>query len=357
MADTPDQSQRTEDPTPKRLREARRKGDAPRSQEITTLAMLCGAMLALWLVSGIMVRTVMKVALPFIDHPHVFVVSGVSLQQLFGNIGLMLGAGFSAFAALMIVSAIAGNMAQAMPVFTAHRMKPELKKISPIAGVKRVFGPSGLVNFLKGVGKLIIITVIMVFALWPSRFDVVELVRADGVGAMAMTRGLILKLLGLTVLAMSIIAGLDYAWQRHSWRQRLRMTREEVRREQKEEEGDPQIKARQRQTREAQMRRRTMAAVKEASVIVMNPTHFAVALKYEAGKTDAPICTAKGRDDLALRMRDEARKLGVPVVQNPPLARALHAGARLDAEIPVEHYEAVAKIIGFIMRRAPGYSA
>lgn len=181
---------------------------------------------------------------------------------------------------------------------------------------------------------------------------VINLLYTEDISVMTVARNLVLKLLMLTVLAMSIIAGLDLAWQRYSWKKRQRMTREELRREQKETDGDPQIKARQRQLRDVQARRRMASAVKEATVVIMNPTHYAVALRYDENDSPAPICTAKGMDELALRMRSIAREHNVPVVENPPLARALHASADLDREIPLEHYEAVAKVIGFIMSKA-----
>lgn len=148
---------------------------------------------------------------------------------------------------------------------------------------------------------------------------------------------------------MAVIAALDYAWSRHEWKKRLRMTKEEVRREMRESEGDPQIKGRQRQQREARARRRMMAAVKDATVLIMNPTHYAVALKYDASANAAPLCVAKGLDDLALRLRARAEESHVPVIENPPLARALYAAVEIDEEIPVDHYEAVAKVIGFVM--------
>jgi len=231
-------------------------------------------------------------------------------------------------------------------------MKPDWKKLSPLAGFKRIFGAQGLINFLKGLGKLVIVGAMMVFALWPDRTMIVSLLYAEDLSVMLTARELVLKLLILTILAMSVISGLDFAWQVQSWKKRLRMTREEVRKEQKETDGDPQIKARQRQLREAQSRRRMTQAVKEATVLIMNPTHFAVALKYESGVNNAPVCTGKGMDELALRMRQIARDHNVPVIENPPLARALHASADLDREIPLDHYEAVAKIIGFVMQKA-----
>jgi flagellar biosynthetic protein FlhB len=231
-------------------------------------------------------------------------------------------------------------------------MKPQLSKISPIAGAKRVFGPSGLFNFAKGVGKLVIVAALLFFALWPDRELLVTSLTADPEMLLNMIKTLTLKLVGLTVIAMIVIAGLDYAFQRHSWKKRLRMTKDEIRRELKETEGDPQIKGRLRQLREGRMRKRMVAAVQDATVLIMNPTHYAVALGYEMGAEAAPTCLAKGLDDLALRMREAAKDHGVPVVENPPLARALYATVDVDEEIPLEHYEAVAKIIGFILKKA-----
>jgi flagellar biosynthetic protein FlhB len=223
--------------------------------------------------------------------------------------------------------------------------------------MKRLFGPPALGNFLKGLGKLAIIGAILVFALWPDHERLAGLPFADERAALALSKELVLKLIAVTVAAMSVVAALDYAFARQQWIKRLMMTREEVKRELKETDGDPQIKGRRRQQREARARRRMLKAVKEASVLIMNPTHFAVALKYESGKTAAPLCVAKGLDDIALRLRAAAEEARVPVVENPPLARALYAAVEIDEEIPVEHYEAVAKVIGYVMGKARAAAA
>jgi flagellar biosynthetic protein FlhB len=160
---------------------------------------------------------------------------------------------------------------------------------------------------------------------------------------------LALKIMAAVTAIMAFVAAADYFWQRHSWYERLRMSVRDVRQEFKEQEGDPTIKAKLRQIRQSRSRKRMMSEVPDATVVVMNPTHFAVALKYEPGM-GAPICVAKGQDNIALKIREIAYRHAVPVVQNPPLARALFKSVELDQEVPVEHYKAVAELIGYVMK-------
>lgn len=354
MADQSDQSQRTEEPTPKRLEDARKKGDAPKSQEVTAAAMLAGGALALWLFSGSAADGVARAGAPFLEHAHDISLDPAALQRLFADVAWRLGAALTGAGLLMVCVAVLANVIQAPPVFTTERMKPQLSKISPLAGFKRIFGPTGFVNFAKGVGKMLIVGAILIYALWPDRGSLTRLLYTDERMLLGAIVAVVLKLIALSVAAMLVIAALDAGYQRHAWRKRLRMTKEEVRREQKEAEGDPHIKAQRRGQREAASKRRMMVAVEDATVVIMNPTHFAVALKYDASgdAAAAPVCVAKGIDELALRMRGVANEHDVPVVENPPLARALHASVALDQEIPLEHYEAVAKVIGFVMAKS-----
>lgn len=352
MADQPDNEQRTEEPTQKRLDDARKKGDAPKSQETIAAVMLAAGVVAIWVFSGPVATALMEVGVVFIGRPHEFAMDAGALQRLFVQIAIAGGASLGAVSVLIIGAALLANTAQARPVFTTERMKPSFKKISPLAGVKRIFGPSGLFNFAKGVGKLVIVGAILVIALWPDREILVTVLYQNADATLMTARDIILKLVGLAVLSMVIIAAFDFAFQRYSWKKRLRMTKEEVKRELKETEGDPQIRARLRQLREQRARRRALAAVKEATVVIMNPTHFAVALDYAMGSERAPVCVAKGVDTLALRMRETAQEHDVPVIENPPLARALYASVEEEQEIPLEHFEAVARIIGYIMAKA-----
>ena len=165
----------------------------------------------------------------------------------------------------------------------------------------------------------------------------------------SITLGLCVKLLASVLGLYFIVTVCDVIYTRFSWLRRQRMTREEVKRESREQDGNPEIKAKIRQIRMQRVKKRMMAAVPKASVIITNPTHYAVALQYERGMP-APICVAKGVDELAKKIREIAGEHDIPIVENPPLARALHATVEIDAEIPVEHYKAVAEVIGFILR-------
>ena len=352
MADQAEQYARTEEPTPKRLADARKKGDSAKSQEVIATVMLIAAAIAFALLLAPMARSTVLMITAFLDHPHDFVVDMPAMTQLFRVVSMTMGAAAGGIAILFMAAALIANGAQAAPVFTVERMKPKLSKLSPIAGAKRVFGPTGLVNFAKGIFKILIVGSILIYALWPDRQQLAGLIQSDERTLLMTMQQSIMKLLTLTIVAMSVIAALDYGYQRHAWMKRLRMTKEEVKREHKESEGDPLVKGQLRQQRESRARRRMMVAVADATVLIMNPTHFAVALRYEDGEEGAPICVGKGQDDLALRMRSIARENDVPVIEDPPLARALHATVDIDDEIPVEHFEAVAKIIGFIFGKS-----
>jgi flagellar biosynthetic protein FlhB len=357
LAEEQDSHQKTEQPTPKRLADARKKGDAPRSAEIPATAMIAAGGLALWLLADSLAARLARLGATFLERPHDFMTDAEGLSAIYANVSLAAGAALGGLALLLVIVAAGAHSVQAAPVLAPDRLKPSLKRLSPVQGAKRLFGPQAIANFLKGVGKLLIIGAILVFTLWPEHERLAGLPFADERAALALSKEGVLKLIAATVAAMSVVAGLDYAFARAQWMKRLMMTREEVKRESKETDGDPQIKGRRRQQREARARRRMMKAVKSASVLIMNPTHYAVALKYESGKTPAPLCVAKGLDDIALRLRAAAEEARVPVVENPPLARALYAAVEIDEEIPVEHYEAVAKVIGFIMGKARAAAA
>ncbi len=349
MAEEQENHQKTEQPTPKRLADARKKGDAPRSAEIPATAMIAAGGFALWLLADDVSVRLVRLGAVFLERPHDFTADAEGLAAIYAKIALAAGAALAGLAVLFVIVAAGAHAVQAAPVLAAERLKPSLKRLSPMEGAKRLFGPQAIANFLKGLGKLGVVGAILVFTMWPDHERLAGLPFADERAALSLAQEGVLKLIAATVAAMSVIAALDYAFARSQWMKRLMMTREEVKRELKETDGDPQIKGRRRQQREARARRRMMKAVKGASILIMNPTHFAVALKYESGKTPAPLCVAKGLDDIALRLRAAAEEARVPAVENPPLARALYAAVEIDAEIPVEHYEAVAKVIGFVM--------
>jgi flagellar biosynthetic protein FlhB len=226
---------------------------------------------------------------------------------------------------------------------------PKLSKISPIAGGQRMFSRDALVNFLKGLVKIGVVGGAVVAVLWPERDRLELMVTLDPAALLPAFQEMGMKVFGAVLAVVTVIALADYVYQRNRWWSRLKMTIQEVRDEFKQMEGDPTVKGRIRAVRNERGRKRMMANVPKATVVITNPTHFAVALKYD--KTmKAPLCLAKGADDVALRIRTLAKEHDVPIVENPPLARALFAAVEVDETIPTEHFKAVAQVIGFVMR-------
>jgi flagellar biosynthetic protein FlhB len=249
-----------------------------------------------------------------------------------------------------------GNIVQHGPLWTAEPLAPKLSRISPLAGAKRLFSKQSLLQVAKGVMKLVIVGGAVIAALWPARGALPDLALEGSGDATAFLFSLTMRVFGTAVAVLAVLAAVDWLVQRQMWLARQRMSVSEMREEFKQSEGDPQIKARIRRLQMERSRRRMMAKVPEATVVVTNPTHYAVALKWDRGM-NAPLCLAKGADRVALRIRALAEEHRVPLVENPPLARALYATVEIDQEVPPEHYRAVAEVIGYVMglrRRAAG---
>lgn len=342
-------TEKTEEPTAKRLEDAHKKGDVPKSQEVNTWFVILGATLLVVFLSESMASDLATVFRAFLEGVHDMPMDGGNLRLMFSKVGaLVLGALALPFFVL-IVFAIAGNVVQHKPLLTTEQVKPKLSKISPIAGWKRLFSATSLVNFAKGIAKFVIVGVIMFFIAWPQRDRLDLMITSDIASLLMIVKDLAIEMLVGVVAILTVIAGLDLMYQRHTWHQKQRMTMKEVRDEHKQMEGDPIVKAKLRQVRMERGRKRMMAAVPEATVVVTNPTHYAVALKYEPGMA-APVCVAKGSDNIALGIRKVAEEHDIPIVENPPLARGLHASVEVDDEIPPEHYQAVAQVVSYVMR-------
>ena len=250
---------------------------------------------------------------------------------------------------ILLLAALGGNIIQHRLVWSFEALAPKLSKISPAAGAKRLFSKQALANLGKGLVKLVLVGSVLTALMWPERGRLEALTRSDPSFVMSLSLSLALKLLGSVVAMLAVVAAADYLFQYRQWYERQKMSLRELKEEFKQTEGDPAIKGRMKQVRQIRMRRRMMAAVPKATVVITNPTHYAVALEYERGM-DAPICVAKGVDAIALKIREVAGEHSVPIVENPPLARALHATVQIDQQIPPEHYKAVAEVIGYVMR-------
>jgi flagellar biosynthetic protein FlhB len=250
---------------------------------------------------------------------------------------------------LLMLAAVAGSIIQHRFVWSTESLKPKLSKLSPAAGLKRMFSVQALANFAKGLIKLVLIGAVMAAMLWPQRSRLEAVVQTDVLATLMLTRSLALQVLAVVIAILFFVAAADYLFQYRQWYERQKMSVRELKEEFKQTEGDPMIKGKIRQLRQSRMRKRMIAAVPKASVVITNPTHYAIALRYESGM-NAPLCVAKGVDALALKIREVAGEHAIPVVENPPLARALHATVEIDQAIPPEHYKAVAEIIGYVMK-------
>lgn len=350
MADEqPDQSEKTEEPTSKRLDDAHKKGDVPKSQEVSTWFMLLAATLMIALASPNLATTMAERLRSFLASPHDMATDWGHIRLVFIDLGGGLLLLLLVPLGLLMAGGLAGNLVQHRIVLSGEPIKPKLSKISPLAGFKRLFSSQSLMNFAKGLAKLTIVSAAMFVIMWPERDRLDVMVRSDISVLLGSVQWLALKLMVGVVAVMTVIAGIDLIYQRHKWHEKQKMTMKELRDEHKQMEGDPTVKAKLRQVRIERGRKRMMANVPRASVVVTNPTHYAVALDYQPGMA-APVCIAKGIDALALKIREIAEENQVPLVENPPLARALYASVEIDDEIPPEHYKAVAQVIGYVMQ-------
>lgn len=352
MSDAPDRDSKTEEATPRKLEQARAKGDAAKTMDLASAGTLAVGASVILVAGNWLARNLVENLTPFFARPDAIELHGAAGMALARHVVL---AAAPAVLIIMLATGVIGAAASLLQTglhVSGEKLKPDLKKISIVKGFERIYGPEGLMQFVKTLVKIVVIGALTWWILAPT------IPQFAGLSALAPAAILpfsleIIKRLVFSIVALTLaIAAIDWLWQRHRFMVRQRMTREEVKEDFKQSDGDPHIKARQRQLRHERSRRRMMQAVPDAAVVVMNPTHYAVALKYEQGQSAAPTCVAKGLDSLALKIRAVAEEAGVPVVEDAPLARALYAVVEIDEMIPPAHYEAVAKIIGFILGQA-----
>src|SRR3984893_16717536 len=348
MADENDTADKTEDPTQKRLDDAHDRGDVAKSQEINTWFVISGGTLVLSTFSG-SIGGIVTPLRNLVANSWMIQADGPGLMALAQNLEYFLIAALGVPLLMLALAAIAGNMLQHRLVWSAESLTPKFSKISPAAGAKRIFGKQAAANFGKGLFKVIALGAVMTAILWPERHRLEAIVRFDPAAVLGATTAMTVHLMSAVVALLAVVAIADYFFQYRQWFERHKMSLQEMKEEFKQSEGDPHIKGRIRQLRQARMKKRMMAAVPTASVIITNPTHYAVALSYERGMS-APVCVAKGVDTLALKIREVADRHDVAIVENTPLARTLHAAVEIDQEIPAEHYKAVAEVIGYVMR-------
>jgi flagellar biosynthetic protein FlhB len=354
MSGGEDEADKEHEASQQKLDQARKDGDIPRSVDLQTAMAIGGFLLALfgfgsWAVQR--VGTAGMVMLDQADRLSTLVMAGGS-----GAVGGMLIAFAAPPLALLLVApalVLATLFATRGIVFAPGKLAPKLSRISPLAAAKQKFGLEGLVEFCKNSAKLGLVSVILYYFL-ASRFeDILASLYLTPAMSAALLARLTLEFLFILFLIQLALGGVDYLWQIYSHRQRYRMSRKEMMDEFKENEGDPHLKAARRQRAQEVATNRMLTDVASADVVVVNPTHFAVALKWDRKKGGAPLCVAKGVDEIARKIRERAAENGVPIHSDPPTARAIHAAVEIGQEIRVDHYRAVAAAIRFAdaMRR------
>jgi flagellar biosynthetic protein FlhB len=286
MSGSEDDAQKTEEPTPRKLSEARNKGQVANSREVSNFAVL-------------------------------------AVSAVVGQTGL---------------------------IWTTDPLTPKLERISPLAGAKRLFSLKSVVELLKGIVKIALVAAIAYMLISPQIEEIEKYVQMDPLESFDELYFLVIKLFVGVVAVLAVLALADFLYQRYEFMKQMRMSIQEIRDEHKQSEGDPMIKSRLRQIRMERARARIMASVPQADVVITNPTHYSVALKYDLDSMGAPVVVAKGVDDVAFRIREVANENDIPIVPNPPLARALFDTVEIDQEIPDDHYKAVAEVISFVFK-------
>lgn len=351
MAET-EKDQKTHDPTDKRLEDARRKGDIAMAPEAKHAAMFVAALVV---VGGAGVYTVQglgSVLVRLWGSADDYRLEAEGAQDFATGLLAHLATGLLPILGMLFAFALLGGLLQGRPTIAWERIKPKWSKLNPFSGLGRMFGKQAMVEFLKTLAKMTMVCGMAAYVLWPRAVGIEAMVGAEpgAIGAAAME--LVSALLKTIAMLVAALALFDIVWQRQAYIKKMRMSLQEIKDEHKESEGDPKIKGKIRQLQMQRARSRMMTAVPDASVVIANPTHYAVALKYDHGAMAAPVVVAKGVDSLALKIREIAEAAGVPVVENVPLARALYASAELDRPIPTQHYAAVAEVISYVMKLA-----
>ncbi|NIA69431.1 flagellar biosynthesis protein FlhB [Pelagibius litoralis] len=354
MAGEDDDSQKTEEPTGKRLSDAREKGQVARSQEVSHWFMI----LALAIVVGIFSESLMTdfggLLQPYLQQPHLMPLDNGALKEMLSGTAVdILRVSAIPLAIILLAGLLAGTIQNGI-IITTEQIQPKLSNIGFKKGFKKMFSSRALTDFVKGLLKLTIVGVVVTLIIWPDRNMVLDMPSMDVAAVLLMVKYESVKVIIGVLSVMSIIALIDVLYQRYQHHKELRMTKQQIKDEHKQSEGDPMVKGRLRQIRAERARKRMMAAVPEADVVITNPTHFAVALKYDQVTMEAPKLLAKGVDNVAFRIRELAEEYDIPIVENPPVARALHAAVEIDHQIPPEHYKAVAEIIGYVMNMRRG---
>ena len=352
MAEASDQESKTEQPTEKKIRDALEQGKIPVSREASTFASMAALMVILSFLIGQGVQQLVPTLSGFLDDPDgIRLSTGADAQNLLSVVGLQAMRFMLPLIVVLISFGLAASLLQNAPRLVLDRIQPDFSRISPAKGWSRIFGAQGLVEFAKAVFKLVSVSLVVGFMLRASEARAFEAMYTDPAALPEMILTIAMRIVAAICITTILLVALDLAWSRFHWRRELRMTRQELKDEHKQAEGDPLVKARLRSLARDRSRRRMIASASKASLVIANPTHFAVALRYQRDENPAPLVLAKGADAIALKIRAIAEQNNIPVIENKALARALYEAVQVDQVIPSEFFRPVAEIIYFLQSR------
>ena len=353
MADAPDKDSKTEPASEKKIRDSVEKGQLPFSKEAPMLFSFIAILVFTVFFAYDQITAFAGFLSTFLEHPEEWSLSSdVDASSLYEAVFLEIGKLLVVFICLMVVAGIGGSIVQNTPRAVLDRVQPKFSRISPMEGWKRLFGAQGLAEFLKAVAKLLLTSAFVIGTMRGVHTTLLEGMLTDPAAFGLVIRGILIQLLVTITLVMAAIAGVDLFWQRFHWLRDLMMTKQEVKDEHKQAEGDPLVKARIRSVARDRVRRRMIASVPKATLVIANPTHFSIALRYVRDQDAAPVVVAKGQDLVALRIREIAEENGIPVFENVALARSMYKQVTVDSMIPPQFYQAVAELIRVVYARS-----
>jgi flagellar biosynthetic protein FlhB len=346
LSDDQDKDSKTEDPTEKKLRDAAEKGNVPSSRELPIFASsLAFYIYVVFFLPGGVARigTALR---DLMDKPDQWKINNATdVVSIFVHLGWEAAGLLVPALAMFMIFGLVSSIAQNMPQFVLERIRPQAKRVSIVAGWSRIYSKQGLVEFGKSIFKIIIVALIMVFALRGEFFSTIDAMFSDPQVIFVKFMIIAKKMMIVILLATALLAAVDFFWTRYHWYEQLRMTKQEVKDEHKQSQGDPIVKARQRSIARDRARRRMINNVPRATLVITNPTHYAVALRYVREENDAPVVVAKGQDLIALKIREIAMENEIPIFEDPPLARSMFAQVSVDSVIPSAFYKAVAELV------------
>lgn len=352
MADTSDQASKTEEPTEKKISDAVEQGKIPVSREASIFASMAALIVIQAFLVGQGVQQLVPAMKSLLDDPDgVRLSTAADAQNLLSVVGLHAMRFMLPLVLVLIVFGLAASLLQNSPRMVLERIRPNLSRISPVRGWSRIFGIQGFVEFAKAVFKLVTVSLVVGFVLRSSQARAFEAMYTDPVALPEMILTIAMRIVSAICIATIVLVAMDLAWARFHWRRELRMTKQELKDEHKQAEGDPLVKARLRSLARDRSRQRMIAAASRASLVIANPTHYAVALRYQRDENPAPLVLAKGMDAIALKIRAVAEENRIPVIENKALARALYEAVQVDQVIPPEFFRPVAEIIYFLQSK------